>query len=45
MPLEDTDEQQIKTEIDEIIKKIDSIIQKVGSMDPAHTEDAGSGQD
>jgi len=45
MPLEDTDELQIKAEIDEITKKIDTIIQKVESMDPARSNEGGQAQD
>jgi hypothetical protein len=45
MPLEDADEQQIKSEIDEITKKIDSIIQIVERMDPARTNESGPAQD
>jgi hypothetical protein len=45
MPLEDADEQQIKSEIDEITKKIDSIIQEVERMDPTRTNESGPAQD
>ena len=41
----DSDDRQLKTEIDEIIKKVNTIIKNIDELDPAKKEDIQQAQD
>ncbi|MEW6673466.1 MAG: hypothetical protein AB1427_17365 [Thermodesulfobacteriota bacterium] len=43
--MSDTDDRQLKAEIDEIIKKVNTIIKNIDELDPAKKEDAKQAED